>query len=598
MAICCVGLLFPLSAKSSALSEIVKLEAHAAKGYVQPGQALRLIITATIQEGFHINSNLPASEFLIPTALRFNEIPCFQIGPVQYPAPKLVVLPFLPRKASVFDGSVSFLAECTVAEGVTSGEASISGALSFQACDGKSCMMPASISFQIPFQIVAANGSTDLTGQVSSCLMPQSSLTPAPSTSNVDEQKAMSLMDRGLIYSIIAFFLAGLGLNLTPCVYPVIPITVGYFSNQSHHRKSRVLALACYYIIGIALVFAVLGLLSGLAGKQWGFVFQSPWAMILISLIILCMAASMFGAFEVSIPSAIMDRFGKARQGAPGAFVMGATAGLIIAPCGAGLVIGLIGLVAKMGIAATGALLFFAMGLGLGLPFLLLASFSGMLHHLPKSGMWTEWIRDLFGVLLIGVAFHFLVPQAAYFNPQEHLYMGVLALFGGLLLGFLEHNEAYGKSFRIFRAIVGVLVICWGVATLVNSAQMKPKGVEWISYSDKAMTRLTQEGRPMMIDLYADWCSACKQLDQQTFTDAHVLAKSAAFSMVRADCTRPDSETSALRKRFNVAGLPTIVFLSPDGSEIQELRVTGFIEPSKMVEQMNNALSKAIQGDH
>ena len=151
--------------------------------------------------------------------------------------------------------------------------------------------------------------------------------------------------------------------------------------------------MALFYVIDIAAIFAVLGLISGLAGKQWGAQFQEPWFVVAITVVILAMAASMFGAFEITVPAWLTSRLGKSREGNIGALVMGLTVGVVIAPCAAGIIIGLVGLVAKMGIVVKGTLLFFIMGLGLGLPYLFLATFSGLLNRLPQSGMWMVWVR-------------------------------------------------------------------------------------------------------------------------------------------------------------------------------------------------------------
>jgi thiol:disulfide interchange protein DsbD len=218
--------------------------------------------------------------------------------------------------------------------------------------------------------------------------------------------------------------------------------------------------------------------------------------------------------------------------------------------------------------------------------------FSGLMNRLPKSGMWMVWIRKLFGLLLIGVAIYFLLPQAKKINDQQGFYLGILGIFGGLLLGFLERGEGYPRSFKMIRSIFGVLLIVSG-ALLVNSAlQPEPPAIGWLHYRGQSIEELQEKNRPVLIDFYADWCAACKELDRKTFKDKKVVEKATEFVMVRVDCTSPDAKCTALTERFKVSGLPTVVFLSSKGEEIDSLRVVGFLGSAVMLNRMEEALAR------
>jgi thiol:disulfide interchange protein DsbD len=348
---------------------IVQVEAYASHEHIHPGDSFQLAIVATVKPGFHINGGRPLDEFLIPTTLKFDEINDVAFSPVSYPVAEHESFSFSNDKMAVYAGKVSFFSYGRLSDDVSPGDIRISGLLNYQACNDQSCLMPRSVRFEIPLKVVETTEPVKLVNQ--RVFEQKASLTS-------NEIHAKQVIEKGLAYAIIAFFLFGLALNLTPCVYPVIPITVSFFSAQSQQKKPRIFVLASYYVVGIAIVFSVLGLISALAGKQWGFLFQNPWFVILISIIILAMAASMFGAFEFTVPSSLMTRLGQSRQGAVGSFMMGLTVGVVIAPCAAGIIIGLVGLVAKLGMVAKGTLLFFVMGLGLGLPYLFLAMCSGL----------------------------------------------------------------------------------------------------------------------------------------------------------------------------------------------------------------------------
>lgn len=587
----CSAVLFLLSAlvplssgQSPQDSDVVQVEAYASHGRIHPGEIFRVAIVANIKQGFHINSYKPLGQFLMPTVVKFDETKGIVLGPLSYPVPVLKSFSFSPDKVSVYQGRIVMLTQGKLAENVALGGIKISGRMAYQACDDQSCFLPKSARFEIPFEVVKAGEPIQLTNK--HIFQQEASFTS-------EELHAKQVIEKGLPYALIAFFLFGLALNLTPCVYPVIPMTVSFFVAQKEREKWRIFLLASYYVIGIAIVFSILGLISGLAGRQWGFLFQNPWFVIVITIIILSMAASMFGAFEITVPSFLMTRLGRSRKGAIGSFIMGLTVGVIIAPCAAGIIIGLVGIVAKLGIVAKGALLFFVMGLGLGLPYLFLATFSGLLNRLPKSGMWVVWIRKLFGVLLIGVAIYFLIPQAKQVNDQQGFYLGVLGIFGGLFLGFLDRGEGYSRTFKIIRALFGLLLIVSGT-WLVNAAiQPEPPTIDWVDYRDQSVESLHMKDRPVLIEFYADWCAACKAMDRKTFSDQRVMDKSREFIMVRVNCTLPDAICSALTEKFKVSGLPTVVFISAKGQEVHGLRAVGFLGPAEMLRKMEGAMAQS-----
>ena len=575
----------PSSARSPQDPQIVQLETYASHEHVRPGDTFQLAIVANIRKGLHINGHQLPDDGLVPTVVSFDERDDIGLGPVSYPQPVLRSFSFSDNKLPVYEGRIVMAVSGKLRKDIAVGKTSISGHFSYQACDDKSCFMPRSVDFQIPLKIVEPTQPAKLTKHA--VFNQESYLTS-------DERHAREIIEKGLPYALIAFFLFGLALNLTPCVYPVVPITVGFFVAQGEQRKRAMFQLASYYVLGIAMIFSVLGLISGLAGKQWGFLFQHPWFIIIISIVILCMAASMFGAFEIAVPTFLMTRLGQSRRGAIGSFLMGLTVGVVIAPCTAGIIIGLVGIVAKLGIVVKGALLFFAMGLGLGLPYLFLATFSGLLKQLPRSGMWMVWIQKVFGIVLVGVAIYFLVPQAREASDHQGFYLGVLGIFGGLLLGFLEHREGYSRTFKIFRAVFGVFLIISG-ALLVDAA-MKPEapGISWLHHTDQSIEDLQKEDKPIFVYFYADWCPTCRELERRTFRDKKVVEKSTAFNMLKVNCTTPEDKSKALLERFEVSGLPTMVLLDTKGEELRAFKIVGFVEPAELIRIMQRTATGSM----
>jgi thiol:disulfide interchange protein DsbD len=558
----------------------VHVEAYASHERIHAGDSFQVAIIANIKQGLHINSHQPIEKFLVPTVVKFDETKWMIFGPVAYPQPQLKTFSFSTTKLSVYDGKISIFTQGQLSDDISTGDVEVSGLLAYQACDDKACFMPTSTRFKIPLKIVNASEQIKLINK---------SIFRQEVTFTADEMRAKQVIEKGIVYAVIAFFLFGLALNLTPCVYPVIPITISFFASQSEQRKWAIFVLASHYVAGIAIVFSILGLISGLAGRQWGFMFQNPWFVIVISIIILSLAANMFGAFELRVPSFLMARVGASREGAMGSFLMGLTVGVVIAPCAAGIVIGLVGIVAKLGMVVKGGLLFFVMGLGLGMPYLFLAHSSALLNRLPRSGMWLVLVRKLFGVLLIGVALYFLVPQAKHIHDQQRFYLGVLAIFGGLLLGFLERDKDYSRAFNFVRGIFGCLVIFAGVFFVGRAMHAEPWTVNWIDYDNQPIQQLTKRNKPILIHFTADWCAACKELDSKTFGHRSVVKKSRQWTLLRVDCTLADEKSRSLIRQFRVTGLPTLVFINASGEELHGLRTVGFVGPSEMLKKMEQA---------
>ncbi|MEA2085335.1 MAG: cytochrome c biogenesis protein CcdA [Thermodesulfobacteriota bacterium] len=570
--------MLPCFGQTAAGSNIVRIETHASLDTVHPSESFDITVTATIKKGFHINSHRPLDEFLVPTVLRFDATDGISFGPVTYPEPALKLFAFSNNKMSVFENKIRIGSVAVVSTDISSGHVKLSGHLDFQGCDDTRCFRPESLKFEIPLKIA---GSGESAGLINNKKIKQE--TDLDLTA--DEKRAREVIDKGLLYALAAFFLFGLALNLTPCVYPVIPMTISFFSAQCEQKRLTMFFLASSYVLGIGVVFSLLGLISGIAGKQWGFLFQNTWFVILISLIILSMAASMFGAFEIKVPSFLMNHSGKSRQGTIGSFLMGLTVGVVVTPCAAGILIGLVGVVAKLGMVVKGGLLFFVMGLGLGLPYLVLAMYSGLLNQLPQSGMWMIWVRKLFGILLIGVAIYFLVPQAKSTSNQLGFFLGVLAIFGGLLLGFLERGQ-YTRPFKIIRALLGCLLIVAGIFMVQRAIHIPAEKIEWIPYTNRSIEQSAERQRPILLEFTADWCAVCKELDRKTYNDERVVKVSREFTMIKVDCTSSDSVCARLAKKFNVSGLPTIIFFSPGGKELHDLRVVGFVRPNKLMKKM------------
>jgi thiol:disulfide interchange protein DsbD len=281
--------------------------------------------------------------------------------------------------------------------------------------------------------------------------------------------------------------------------------------------------------------------------------------------------------------------------------------GVVAAPCIGPFVLGLLTYVGDRGSVLLGFWMFFVLALGLGLPFLVLAVFSGSVNRLPRSGAWMVWVRKIFGFILLAMALYFLQPLF----PDPLLYslaMALLLALAGIYLAWVEPTRTEGKLFAVLRNLVGIgffiVALLFAQGGIKNSIDRRiselasqsgrvpsPGSIQWLAYSEARLLEADKEGRPVFIDFYADWCIPCHELDKKTFSDPEVAALSRQFLMVKADLTLSlNAQTRKLRKRYGVAGVPTLVFLGADGRELSNLRAAGFINKKEFLSLMNQAL--------
>jgi thiol:disulfide interchange protein DsbD len=365
----------------------------------------------------------------------------------------------------------------------------------------------------------------------------------------------------------------GIALNLTPCVYPLIPITLAYFTSQSEGKRSRRAALSLAYVAGIAVTYSILGVFAALTGGLFGAWLQHPAVLVFFALLMLVLAASMFGAYEIRVPHFITDRSG-AKGGVVGALVMGLLVGIVAAPCVGPVVISLIAVVSQSGNVILGFALFFVLALGLGLPYLI------GVNALPRSGVWMDHVKKAMGFILVAVAFYFLRPL---FGDEVYRWgAGISLLVGAIFLFVVGRSVVAGRTVRLACA---VLLLVGGAWFLWPRAEHP--GVQWTPYQERLVSQASGNSKPVIIDFYADWCLPCKELDEKTFTSAGVIADSERFVRLKADLTSTsDASVTALAAKYRVVGVPTIVFLDAAGREREDLRLTGFENAERFLARM------------
>jgi thiol:disulfide interchange protein DsbD len=400
--------------------------------------------------------------------------------------------------------------------------------------------------------------------------------------------QAAALGAGAMFWSIFWVFLGGMALNLTPCVYPLIPITISYFSAESISGKpafARTLLSALLYVLGIALMNSMLGVFAALSGRLLGTLLELPLTLILVSLVMVLFALSMFGVWEFRVPASITGLAARKYAGLFGSLLMGLTLGIVAAPCIGPFVAGVLVMVANMRDPVFGFWIFFSLSMGMGLPLFVLALLSGQLSRLPKSGEWMIWVRKVMGWVMIGAAAYFISPLL-----PDVFGVGLLAavaLAAGVHLGWIEPTSVRSAAFGWLKKGVGM--VCIGFACLLIWNALPGETVKWTPFSDAALAEAKESGKPVIIDFYANWCSPCRRLEKLTFHDRSIIdAASKDFIMLRVDLTHSgDRENDMAVRYYKVRGVPTVIFLKPGGDEMIDLRVIDAMPPSEFLERMN-----------
>jgi thiol:disulfide interchange protein DsbD len=530
--------------------ELVKLtgsvtERHAAE--------VKGVVTATILSGWHINSNKPLDDFVIPTKLLLDGT-----EPVSADYPPHTVRTFTfsgGQKLAVYEGTIQIPFTAKLQSGDT-----IKGKLHYQACNDTVCLPPRDAEVAIDANVVAAPAAPT----TSSTFTPLSAA-PKGAAPIGNDRLSAAYAAHGLPLTLLILFVGGLALNLTPCVFPMIPITVGFFAMQSDGRRSRRFALSLAYVLGIVITYSALGVFAALSGRMFGSWLQSPAVLIGFAVLMLVLASSMFGVWEFRVPQFITNR-SAGRAGVAGALTMGLFVGIVAAPCVGPVVVALFTLVAAIAKPTIGMAMFATLAFGLGFPYLI------ALNVFPKPGEWMVQVKKAMGFVLIAMAFYFLRGVIG----ETPFRLGVAA---SLLIGAIFLFASRGPRGRVMRLACAFILLAGGIAFAIPPR----KGVEvqWQKY-DAAIASTT--GKPIVIDFFATWCIPCKELDEKTFSDAAVAKDLDRFTRIKADLTNADDPAvKELTKRYAIVGVPTVVFIDSSGHEQQQLRLTGFENAEKFL---------------
>jgi thiol:disulfide interchange protein DsbD len=424
-------------------------------------------------------------------------------------------------------------------------------------------------------------------------------------TSNKSEQHQLvdMLKQDSLLLTLIAFFVGGLLLSFTPCVFPMYPILTGIIVGQGKQLTTKkAFTLSFFYVQGMAVTYTLLGVVVALAGAKFQAYFQHPAVLVGLSVLFIFLALSMFGVFNLALPASWQNKLNNLSNNQKGGSItgvlmMGVISGLVASPCTTAPLTGALLYISQTGDVVLGASALYALSLGMGLPLLILGSSGGKL--LPKAGAWMNIIKNIFGLLLLAVPVFLLerfIPEAA---SQALWALLVLASATYFYVTNQNHAQQGGQNAKGFwygvRSLIVFLMMFFGAnlayqlvmpttTSTVEQAELHPEFllVTSLNQLDSEITKANKQGKTVMLDLYADWCIACKEFEKYTFTDTQVQEALSNTVWLQVDMTAFDSpDNAALAKHYKVLGLPSILFFDLQGNELTKQRTTGFMNATE-----------------
>jgi len=547
--------------------------------YVNPtsvpqGGAFGIAVVLDLEGDYHVNAYQTSQGFQIPTTLTPEPSGAVRWGAVRYPPGRLFAPSWAAgEKFAAYTGRTILLVEAQVADDAPAGETPLRLKLSYQGCDAQSCYPPASREIATSLRIVEKGGAAVRANEAlfREALQALAPAAPPVSIRFEGETNLAATFERGLPAYLASLLLFGLLLNLTPCVFPLIPVTMTVFARQGESRAAKVLPHAVLYVLGLAATFTLVGVLAALAGRSMGLVLQSPWGVLGVVAVLAVMMASTFGAFEIRLPSGAMGKLG-ARRGLAGSLFMGLVMGLVASPCVGPFLIALITFVAAKGSVLLGAVSFFITGLGLGIPYLFLGLFTGLINRFPRGGAWLIWTKRLMGMMLAGLILYFIRQYVAeaFFWPL------VLAtfIFAAVYLALLEglSRRPFTRRFLAARLITGSVILAAGIMTYADATREHPE-VQWTPWQPGAMEKAAAEKKPVLLYFGADWCTACREWHDHIFSDPGVVQASERFVRIYADVTKPpEGAFKDFAERFQATNPPVVVLIGRDGQVVKAWR--------------------------
>jgi len=493
------------------------------------------------------------------------------------------------KKTEVYEGTPTIVVRFE-ATGKPGERIAVKGTVKFQGCSNETCYLPMRRPIQQELMI-AAGAAAPAPLQVGSAGFSPSPSHPRPEGRTTNEAKPTTAAPLSEVPSAaprvplppwLAWlsplwpFILGLGLGLTPCVYPMVPITVAIIGGGKEKRRSRTIVLTLLYVLGIAVVYALIGMLVATEGNKVRSFLNAPYVLVPIAVIFVALALAMFDVWNLQMPAALgnlASGFSERRLGPVGVFLLGAVSGVVAGPCVTAPLAGLLIQIAKSGDRVRGFWSLFEVAWGMGVP-LVIAGISTSL--LPKAGAWMEWVKKLLGFILLWAAAYFL--SALTGDKVFFALTAGLLLAGAIFLGCLDSLTAQSGFGDRGKHFLGLLAIFAAAAFAYKSATLTQETV-FVAGDEKAVDAALHAGQPVILDFWATWCVSCKELDRETYTDPRVIKALGHFRALKIDA---DAQPE-LAQRYHIVGVPTVILFDADGQERKDLSFSGFKGPEEVL---------------
>ena len=504
----------------------------------------------------------------------------------------------------IYQGKAVFELPVKVNSAAKPGKGSFLLDIGFQGCSQTRCFFPEKKTISVNYTIEPVSASkpeNDLNNDLNQ-------VKPDISKSISDNPYQRAAARFGIVGVLIAAFLWGFLASLTPCIYPMIPVTVSVIGAGNSGSVFQGFILSLFYVLGMSLTYAGFGVAAAWTGSLFGAYTDHPAIRIIVAGIFLILGIGMFDIFHIQMPSKFSTALNKyTGKGKLGVFLTGAAAGAVVGPCVGPMLAGLLIYIAAIGSKLQGFFIMWSFALGMGILFLLIGTFSSAASSLPKSGMWMVRLKNLFGLLMLAMSLWYIKPLLS--APVFFLCMGIFFIGISVFSEGLEqlrpesdksesNKSGSGKYERLIKTIA-IVCLTLGIAYTVrfvlgdsiisfqNSMLSEKARINWHTDEAAGLKLAKIKNLPVLIDFSADWCTACKRLEKETFAHPEVIKSAKKFVCIKIDSTDTNSPVvKRLQKKYNIVGLPTIIFLDSSGKIMQKASVTEFINASDLIKKM------------